>query len=213
HPHVTAGEGGHQVGEQPGATLTPPPDHDAVAPGVGHHGHGVLGRPDIPVAQHRDVGDLLLQGGDRVPVGGAGVVVGRRAGMQGDGGDPGVPGAACRVQVGQVVGVDAHAHLDGHRHVGSASLFGGGRDDGAEQVGLPGEHRSPALAGDLGYRATEVEVDVVGAVLLDEHPHRTTYRDRVHAVELDAAHALAGVVGNDLHRLLVALQQGAGGHH
>src|SRR5699024_11787653 len=123
------------------------------------------------------------------------------------------PGAACRVQVGQVVGVDAHAHLDGHRHVSSASLFGGGRDDGAEQVGLPGEHRSPALAGDLGYRATEVEVDVVGAVLLDEHPHRTTYRDRVHAVELDTAHALAGVVGNDLHRLLVALQQGAGGHH
>src|SRR5699024_11831649 len=181
--------------------------------GVVDHGPGVVSRPVLSGAHYRDVGDLLFQSGDRVPIGGAGVIVGRSAGVQRDGGDPGVPGAACRVQVGQVVGVDAHAHLDGHRHVSSASLFGGGRDDGAEQVGLPGEHRSPALAGDLGYRATEVEVDVVGAVLLDEHPHRTAYRDRVHAVELDAAHALAGVVGNDLHRLLVALQQGAGGHH
>src|SRR5699024_9769200 len=156
-------------------------------------------RPDISVAQYRDVGDLLFQSGDRVPIGGAGVIVGRSAGVQRDGGDPGVPGAACRVQVGQVVGVDAHAHLDGHRDIGAASLFGGGRDDGAEQVALPGEHRSPALARDLGHRAAEVEVDVVGAVLLDEHSHSAADGDRVHAVELDAAHALARIVRDDLH--------------
>ena len=45
------------------------------------------------------------------------------------------------------------------------------RDDVAEQVALPRQRRAAALAGDLGDRAAEVEVDVVGAVLGDEHAH------------------------------------------
>ena len=34
-------------------------------------------------------------------------------------------------------------------------------EDGAQQVALPRQRRSPTLAGDLGDRAAEVEVDVV----------------------------------------------------
>src|SRR5699024_10342623 len=57
------------------------------------------------------------------------------------------------------------------------------------------------------------EVDVVGAVFLDEHPHRAADRDRVHAVELHAAHLFTFVGGNDPHRLLVAFHQCPGGDH
>ena len=45
-------------------------------------------------------------------------------------------------------------------------------DDVAEQVDAPRQRRAAALAGHLGHRAAEVEVDVVGQILLDDHPHR-----------------------------------------
>ena len=68
----------------------------------------------------------------------------------------------------------------------------GGRDDRAEQVALPGQHRSPAAARDLGHRAAEVEVDVVGAVLADHEPDGGTDRRGVHAVDLDGARSSSG---------------------
>src|SRR5699024_10189418 len=121
---------------------------------------------------------------DRVPVRGAGVVVGGGAGVQGDRGYAGVLGVPGGVQVGEVVSVDAHPHLDGQWHVGAAGLLSGSGDDGAEQVRRPGQHRSPTLAGDLGHRAAEVQVDVVVAVLGDQHPHGSAHSGEVHTVEL-----------------------------
>src|SRR5699024_1384562 len=53
----------------------------------------------------------------------------------------------------------------------------------------------------------------LAASLFSDHRSRTANLERVPAVELDTAHTLAGVVGNDLLRLLVAIEQGAGGHH
>ena len=41
----------------------------------------------------------------------------------------------------------------------------------AEEPAPPRQRRAAALAGDLGHRAAEVEVDVVGEVLVDDHPH------------------------------------------
>ena len=65
-----------------------------------------------------------------------------------------------------MVVVDAHAHLDRHR---DAAVRGRDRrpDDRAEQLALPRQRRAAALAGHLGHRAAEVEVDVVGQVLGD----------------------------------------------
>src|SRR5690625_4146489 len=146
---IRAGEGGGEVGEQPGPALAPAPNDDAVAPGVLDHAHGVLGGPDVPVAEHRDGRDVPLEGGDGVPVGRAGVVLGGGAGVEGDPGDAEVLGLAARVEVGEVIVVDAHAHLDRHRHVEGAGGPDRGGEDLAEELVFPRQGRASALAGDL----------------------------------------------------------------
>ena len=89
--------------------------------------------------------------------------------MQGDGCDAGVLGDAARLEVGQVVRVDALAHLDGQRHV--ARRADGAGDDVAEELALPRQGGSAALAGDLRDGASEVQIDVVGPVLGHEDAH------------------------------------------
>ena len=86
-------------------------------------------------------------------------------------------------------------------------------DDLAEQVELPGQRRSPALAGDLRHRAAEVEVDVVGAILGDEHRDRLAHRLRVDPVELDAAGRLRLVVTDEAHALGRPLDERAARDH
>ena len=90
---------------------------------------------------------------------------------------------------------------------------GGAGDDVAEQLQLPRQRRSAALARDLGHGAAEVQVDVVGAVLVDEHAHRVLDGRRVDAVELDRARRLGLVVRDEAHRRGVALDEGAGRDH
>ena len=91
---------------------------------------------------------------------------------------------------------------------------GRGRDgrahDRCEQPPLVGQRRAAALAGDLGDRAAEVQVDVVGQVLLDDDPHRPPDRRRVDAVELQRARVLVGVERDHLAGLRVALDQRRG---
>ena len=68
----------------------------------------------------------------------------------------------------------------------SPALRTAARTIGAEQPPLPRQGRSAALAGDLGHRAAEVEVDVVGRVLV-ARPSRAAAPThlRVDAVQLD----------------------------
>ena len=150
------------------------------------HAQRVVGLPDVAVAEHRHV-ERLLERGDRVPVGRAGVALRGGARVQGDRGDAGVLGDQAGLDVGQVVVVDALAHLDRDRDAGRRGRLDRRRDDAAEQPPPPRQRRAAALAGDLGHRAAEVEVDVVGQVLLDDHPHRGRGDVRVDAVELEAA--------------------------
>ena len=110
-------EGGHQVREQPRPPQTAAPHDDPVAAGLPHHPQRVLGRPDVAVAEHRDLRDVLLQPGDGVPVGGAAVVLGGGAAVQRDRGDALLDGDTAGVEVGDVVVVDALAHLHRDRQV------------------------------------------------------------------------------------------------
>ena len=64
-----------------------------------------------------------------------------------------------------------------------------GPDDVVEQPDAPRQRRPAALAGHLGHRAAEVQVDVVGEVLVDDHPHGRADDGRVDAVELHASAA------------------------
>src|SRR5690606_31159981 len=169
------------------------------------------GRPDVSVAEHGHAGDGLLQRRDRVPVSGAGVELARRARMQGDRGRAGILGDASGVEVGEMVGVDALAHLDGEGDPPGRSHGPG--DDLTEQPQLPGQRRSPALARHLRHGAAEVEIDVIGAILRDEDPHRLGHRLRVDAVQLDRAWRLGFMVADEAHGGGVALHEGARGDH
>ena len=90
--------------------------------------------------------------------------------MQGDRGGALLLGREPGVEIGEVLVVDAHPHLHRDRDVAPGTLGDDGGDDGAEEVALPGQGRAAALAGDLGDRAAEVEVDVVGPCLLYTSP-------------------------------------------
>ena len=107
----------HGRPRQPRPTTTPS------QPVVPDHRQGVLGLPDVAVAEHGDRRHRRLQRGDRVPVGVAGVELLGGAGMEGDGRDALVLGDAAGVEEREVVLVDALAELDRHRDVA------GGRDD------------------------------------------------------------------------------------
>lgn len=131
---------------------------------------------------------MLFEGADRVPVRGSGVVLRRGTGVQGYCGNPGILCLPGGVEEGDVVLVDPHPHLDRHRDIRGAGRLDGRFEDLAEQLVLPRQGRSPAAAGDLGNRATEVEIDVVGVVFFHEHPHCCVHRRRIHSVQLDAAH-------------------------
>ena len=106
-----------QVGEQPRPAQAAAADDDAVDAGVRHHPQRVGGLPDVAVAQHRHV-ERLLERGDRVPVGGAGVALLGRARVQRHRGDAGLLRDQPGLDVRQVVVVDALAHLDGDRDAG-----------------------------------------------------------------------------------------------
>ena len=112
-----------------------------------------------------------------------------------------------------MVRVDPHPHLHRDRHVIRRRAAHRSGDDRAEQVALPGQRRTAALAGHLGHRAPEVEVDVIGAVLGDEQAHRGGGGDRVDAIELGRAGRLPGVVLDEPHRLRVPFDERARGHH
>ena len=210
---VAAFEGGLEVTEQPRAALAATADHHAVHSGFADHPHGVLRGPDVSVAQHRHIRQRLAQACDGGPVSLAGIELRRGAAVKGDGGNAGIAGDPAGVEVRQVVLIDAFAHLDGERDVAFGRFLDGRLDDRGEEVDLPRQCGAAAAAGHLGYRATEVEVDVVRPVFLHEHPHRLAHGDRIHAVQLDGPDLFVVVVGDDAQRLGSAFHEGAGRDH
>ena len=172
-----AGERGGQVAEEPWAPEAAASDDHPVAAGLGHHAHRVRRLPDVAVAEHGN-GDVLLQRRDGRPVGLPRVVLVGGSSVKGDSRTSDVLGDAPGVEIGQVLGVDAHARLHGDRNAGWLGCLHCLGQDRAQQVTLPRQSRSPTLAGDLGNRTAEVEVDVVDAELVRRGcaPRRPTYR-------------------------------------
>ena len=158
-------EGRVELGEQPGAAEAAAADHDAVGAGLGGHGQRVRGGEDVAVAEHRQ------------PSRAARPAAGRWR--------PSRPGRSTAVRRSGRAGRRRRL-LPRRRHdprrgrcdarssmpmriftvTGSGSGCGDrGVDDGAEQPPLVGQCGAAAATGDLGHRAAEVQVDVVGEVL------------------------------------------------
>ena len=110
-------------------------------------------------------GTAGLQLADRVPVGGAGVVLLGGAGVQGDGRHALLGGDAAGLHVGEQRVEQALAELDRDRHAVRCGRGHRGAHDGPQQLRLGRHGRAAAAAGDLRRRAAEVHVDVVDAAL------------------------------------------------
>ena len=110
------GEGSGQVAEQPGPPQATAADHDAGDPGLLDHAQRVGGLPDVAVAEDGDV-HRLDEPADRVPVGAAGVGLLHGPPVQGDGRSARLLGDPARVEIGEVVVVEALAGLHRDRHV------------------------------------------------------------------------------------------------
>ena len=210
--HVVAVEGGGQVAEEPRPAQAAAADDHACSTGLLDHAQRVGGLPDVAVAEDGNV-HVVDQARDGVPVGLAGVGLLDGAAVQGDGCDAGLLRDAARVEVGQVVVVEALAGLHRHRDVVRRCGGDGGAEDLPEQAPLPRQRSPAALAGHLGHRAAEVEVDVGHAVVGAEDLDGLADVDRVGAVELDRAHRLELVEDEHLLRGLVTLDQSAAGDH
>jgi hypothetical protein len=164
-----------------------------------------------PGAEHRHARDDLFQLRDGRPVGLTRVELGGCARVQRHRGDARSFGDAAGLEVGEVVGVDALAHLDRERDV--ARSANRALDDVAEQRALPWQRSAAALAGDLRNGASEVQVDVIGPVFGDEHGDRLSDGLRVDTVELDRPGRLGLVVRDESHGFGCALDERAGCDH
>ena len=107
--------------------------------------------------------------------------------------------------------VDPDPHLDGDGH--GPGVVDGGAHDPVEEPPLVGQRRPAAPARDLGDGAAEVEVDVVGQVLLDDRAHGGPDRRRVDTVELQRARVLVRVERDHAEGQRVALHEPTRGDH
>ena len=143
-----AGEGVGEVAEQPRLAQAATADHDPVAAGLGHHPQRVRGGPDVAVAQDRHAAERGLELGDGGPVGAAGVELLGGPGVQRDRRRALVLGPTARLQEGQVLVVDALAHL--HRDGDGACRADRRAHQRPEQHRVCGQRRPTAAPGDLG---------------------------------------------------------------
>src|SRR5260221_8457405 len=141
------------LGKDPGIGGGGAADHDGVAAGLPHHALGVFRRVDVAIADDGNAHGLL-DGGDEIPVGLAGVALHARARVDGDGFD-----ADGFRELGDVNGYDgilvpAGAQLDGER-----DFYGGAHraEDLLEQRHVAQQAGASALHDFLGGAA---EIDV-----------------------------------------------------
>src|SRR5258706_6696509 len=112
--------------ENPGIGGGGAANHYGVATGLLDHALGIFGSVDVAIANNGNA-DGLLDGGDDVPVGLAGVTLHARAWVDGDGFDTDGFGELGDVDRDDGVFVPAGAELDGERN-----FYGGA--DGAEDL-------------------------------------------------------------------------------
>ncbi len=112
-----------------------------------------------------------------------------------------------------MVVVDALAELHGHRDSGFARGVDGAAHDLLVQAAAPGQGSAAAAPGHFRDRAAEVEVDVVGEVLVDDAADGLRDDVRVDAVELETPGRFVRIERDHLQRLRVALDQRDRGDH
>ena len=109
--------------------------------------------------------------------------------------------------------VDADADFGRDRHVGRVAHLDHTLDDLTEQVRLPWQRGATAATGHFGYGATEIEVDMVGHVLINDDFRGLLHDRGIHAVQLQRTDLLAGRETAKPQRFRIAGHQCARGDH
>ena len=91
--------------------------------------------------------------------------------------------------------VDALAHLHSDRQI--ASCLHGRVNNRLEEISLPRQRSAATLASDFGNRATEVEVNMVGFVLVNQQFDCFRNSDRINTVKLHTSDVFALVMTDD----------------
>lgn len=139
-------------------------DHDGVAVGGVDHGGGVFGGADVSITDDRDVYGVL-DGGDVLPAGLAGVAVFAGAGVEGAGVEAAVFGHLREVDADDVLVVPAHAELYGERDGDRAA---DGLEDALDLREIAQEAGATVAGDDALGGAAEVEVYEVEACVLND---------------------------------------------
>ena len=183
-------------------------DHDGGGAGRRQHRLRLRAGGDVAGGDHRDVHERDELGGERV-VGGAGVHLLRRAGVERKRRGAGVDELRPDLEARARAVAEAAAHLDAHRDVDRVRDR---LDDRGGARGLVEQRRARSRLRHLPDGAAEVDVDEVGAGSLD-HPRRLGHRARLRAEDLDRERVLVAGDAEVAERSLVpVLDPGAADH-
>jgi len=156
---------------------------------------------------------VRLQRRNSLPVGLAGVRLLSRSAVQRDGRTAGFLGDPARIEKGLMIMVDADPSLDRDRYAVTCCRFHRSDQDHSEPVALIRQRRTTALSGDLGDRASEVQIDMINAVLVAENFSGLRHDRRVDAVQLDRPDPLPRIELEHRQRLAIPLHETARGDH
>ena len=192
--------------------------YNGVTASLLHHFCGVRSREDVPVSKDWDL-HLFLKHCDERPAGSARVVLLLGSGMEANGRNPCFACSLRGIEDSNVVIVnaDTHLHGDGNRTRTTRGSTIGSQDhrgnDPLKQVFLPRNCSSPTLAGHLGDRATEVQVNVVRQAPLNQHSSGQAQCLGVRSVQLQRTHRIVLVRLYHVPRRLIALKKRPRRHH
>src|SRR5436309_1011515 len=194
------------LAEEPGILHGAAANHHSVTAGLPPHAQGIFRSQDVSVPAHRD-GQRLLELPDPQPVGLAGEHLARGPGMQSHPVD--AVGLAdpsyLQIVAALVIQSQTELHREGNAHAISASP-----DDSLGQLEVSHERGPGAPFENLAGGTAHVDVDQVGAQLLDElggvaHAHR------IGAVDLDGEGPLFFVEVHQGSGAFAAPGEGLGG--
>ena len=157
--------------------------------------------PDVAVAEYGDRTNRLFQLSNRFPPRLTGVMLLHGAGMQRNRGHAFFSTDLPGTDVHQPVVEETHPEFGGDRDAVRGRAFHRCADNRAEQLGSSRHRRTAALAGDLGGRASEVDVDVVNAATVTEDVDGLPHYLGIRAIKLLAAWLLAGTEADHPFRL------------
>ena len=187
-------------------------NRNAGATGFGNHGKRIVRTPNIAVAEHWNV-KRFDQLANPAPVGVPAVIFGGGTRVQGHRLAAFLLRDMARFQERFMLMVDADADFSRHRHVGSIADLDHTLDDLAKQIRLPRQSRSAAASGHFRHGASEVQIDMVGHVFVDDDFRGLFHDRRVHTVQLQRTDFLARREMAQPQRFGIACDQRARGDH